>query len=167
MRDVLNYEGQYSVTRDGMIWSHKSNKFLRHTFVKNYARVGLRDSKNGQERKQYLVHRLVAESYIPNPDDKPEVNHINSDRTDNRAKNLEWATRQENNSHAWKHGNKVFKMTDSHISRKSRKLTIDQAQEIRTKYAAGGINQYQLAKHYNVTQATVSQIVRGNNYGAA
>ncbi len=58
---------------------------------------------NGK-RKSEKIHRIVAELFIPNPDKKPCVNHINGDKTDNRVENLEWVTYSENNLHAYKAG---------------------------------------------------------------
>lgn len=62
-----------------------------------YLIVGL--SKNGK-RKNFYLHRLVAEAFIPNPENKPEVNHKKGNKYDNRACNLEWVTRSENQIHA-------------------------------------------------------------------
>lgn len=56
--------------------------------------------------KSMFIHRLLAEYFIPNPENKPEVNHINGIRTDFRLENLEWVTRTENQIHSWKHLNR-------------------------------------------------------------
>lgn len=65
----------------------------------NYLTVDLFD---GTKRCNKKIHRLVAESFIPNPENKPQVNHKNGDHQDNRVENLEWATSAENNLHAYR-----------------------------------------------------------------
>lgn len=116
MKDIKGYEGQYAVTADGRVWSYHRNIFLTHwNEKKGYKRVGLRNKYKQSERKCFLVHRLVAEAFLPNLFDKAEVNHKNSIRDDNRVENLEWATRSENNAHAWKYGNKVYVQTEKHL----------------------------------------------------
>lgn len=93
-KDVIGYEGLYEVSNQGNVKSLKRNKILSPGIVNGgYFTVVL--CKNG-EVKHYRVHRLVAEAFIPNPARLPEINHINKDKTDNRAENLEWCDRQYN-----------------------------------------------------------------------
>jgi hypothetical protein len=124
MKDILGYEGQYSVTRDGKVYSHKRKRFLSPTNLKGYKRVKLRDSNNNQKISNQLIHRLVAKAFIPNPNNKLEINHKNSIRDDNRVDNLEWATRSENNQHAWTYGNKVFKITEKYLNAVRKNINI-------------------------------------------
>lgn len=97
-RDIKGYENLYKVSNQGNVKSliHKNQKILKLTKTKSgYLRVTL--FKN-EERKSFLVHRLIAETFIPNPENKPCVDHINTIRDDNRVENLRWVTHKENNN---------------------------------------------------------------------
>lgn len=94
MRDIKNYEGLYAVTSCGKVWSYRSNRFMKLTGDGgNYQSVCL--TKDGKHRV-LLVHRLVAEAYIPNPNNYPQVNHKDERKNNNCVDNLEWCTPQQN-----------------------------------------------------------------------
>ena len=95
MKLILN--GDYAVTIDGDVISIKSNKSLRsHDNGHGYKTVCL--CIDGKP-KTYYVHRLVASAFVENPNDYPEVNHIDEDRGNNRAENLEWCTSKYNKNY--------------------------------------------------------------------
>lgn len=111
---VEGFNGQYSVSTLGKIRSNYRwhiNPKTKERYLKErelemtpnlskqgYLRVKLSDGK------MHPLHRLVAESFCPNSENKPYVNHISGDKTDNSCDNLEWVTTQENNQHAWDTG---------------------------------------------------------------
>lgn len=97
-REVLGYEGLYKVSNLGRIKSRNKLK-VQQDNGRGYLVVHL--NKNGKP-KWHLVHRLVAQAFIDNPQNKPTVNHKDGDRTNNKAINLEWATYSENNSHSYR-----------------------------------------------------------------
>lgn len=111
-RDIDGYAGYYQVSNKGRVRSldrvvKTSEKFggkkkikgkiLACSKVEGYPAVAL--CKDGDEYKEF-VHRLVARAFIPNPDNKPEVNHIDADRSNDNVENLEWVTHLENIQHS-------------------------------------------------------------------
>lgn len=93
MRDIKGYEGLYAVTSCGRVWSYKSKRFLRSKKDGEYFRLNL--YKDGKQ-KTFLVHRLVAETYIPNPNGLETVDHIDNNTNHNWLSNLQWMTREDN-----------------------------------------------------------------------
>ena len=94
------YEGQetdYSVSTEGEVRKDTTNYILSQSSQQDYKFVGL--IINGKQ-KRMRVHRMVALTFIDNPDNKPYVNHINGNRSDNNVENLEWVTPSENTQHA-------------------------------------------------------------------
>ncbi len=94
MRPVVGFEGLYSVTSCGKVWSHKANLFLAGSVSKDgYYRVSLR--KNG---KCYTIerHRLVAMAYLDNPHGYKEINHKTEDKSQNHVNGLEWCSHKYN-----------------------------------------------------------------------
>lgn len=113
-------------------------------------------------KKKIKVHRAVAECFIPNPDNKKYVNHINGIKSDNRVENLEWVTSSENRIHAFKIGVAKIPMLKGEESANS-KITEIEAKEI--KYGHQNLSQSQIAKIYNIRQSLVSRIRNGVRWG--
>jgi len=110
IKDVKGYEGYYAVTSHGRVWSHRRKKWLSlFSTGTGYSTVIL--CLHGKEVCK-KVHRLVGEAFIPNPGNKPQINHKNGIKSDCRLRNLEWVTARENIQHAGDNGlNKTFKFT--------------------------------------------------------
>src|SRR5687767_12936805 len=102
MRPISGFEGEYSVNPSGVVWSHKRSKMMR--LMDNgtgYKRVALR---SGGSCRYLYVHRLVAQAFLENHKELPEVNHKDGDKANNNVNNLEWCTRRENVEHAIRTG---------------------------------------------------------------
>ena len=91
--EIIGFEN-YLIYNDGRVYNQKFNRFLKHGTNKGYKQV---DLYNQGKHKSHDIHRLVALHYIPNPENKRCVDHINRIRDDNRVENLRWATHSENN----------------------------------------------------------------------
>ncbi len=109
-------------------------------------------------KKTRLIHRLVAETFIPNPENKKEVNHLDGNKYNNRLDNLEWATPSENQHHA-------FKLGLNHSNRKTSgiKMNPELIFEIK-KLHKEGVNLVQISKRYNVTRGCISDIIHGRTW---
>lgn len=154
-RDVVGFEEYFQVSNLGNVFSKRSKRLFKQTkSPKGYwtfvAKIGGR-----QGTAHYLrVHRLVAEAFIPNPEGKPFVNHIDGCKTNNVVSNLEWVTAKENSVHAWATGLQLPRPSTQ------RKLTDDQVCEIRTSTKTNR----ELASIYGIDPSNIWRIKRRETY---
>lgn len=139
-KPIKSFEGIYEVSSNGNVRNANGRPLKPFMIHQGYLMVELFCHC---KRTHARVNRLVAETFIPNPDNKPEVNHKNGDKTDNSAGNLEWATKSENMIHAYHSG---LQTKGRHHIRKVVCL------EDGNVYATAG----EAARHYGITARAVS-----------
>lgn len=156
--EIPNFSN-YLISRDGRIYSKRYKRLLRPANDKDgYKRVTL----VAEGKPHYIrVHRAVAETYIPNPLNKPVVNHLNGNVADNRVENLEWATVQENAIHAIRTGLSGAYGEENHNA----KLTKSQVDKIRELYREG-CKIFEIRNYFNniVTWEMIKNIVTYRNW---
>lgn len=153
---VVGLEQYYAISNHGRVYSLRYKRLLRPASASNgYLIVDLRLDMSHNYRR---VHRMVAESFIPNPDNKSYVNHIDGNKLNPRIHNLEWVTAKENSQHAVK--------TGLYRPARPRKLTHDDIRAIRARCVNGcKINgQSAIAKEYGVTRQVIISIMNGKTY---
>ncbi|MBQ3727123.1 MAG: NUMOD4 motif-containing HNH endonuclease [Selenomonadaceae bacterium] len=156
-RDVVGYEGLYKVSNYGRVKSFQKNKptILVGYRKREYYKARLSDNK------LVSVHKLVAQSFIPNPEDKPTVNHIDGNKLNNCVSNLEWATYSENNRHAYDTG-----LQKRGCERSTSKLTANQVRYIRENCIPRDFKfgMHALARRFGVSYSTINSVYHGRSY---
>jgi hypothetical protein len=145
-KDVVWYEWEYQVSN---LWNVKSIKFSKEKILKTvinkwYMRLLL--CKNWKSLNKQ-VHRLVAQAFVPNPENKPQVNHINWIKSDNKVSNLEWCTSSENVLHCFKY---LWRIWASHMKWKFWK----------NHHNSKKVNQYDLDWNFIKTRCSIADIKR-------
>lgn len=135
----------YIVTKDGRVYNKKTHRYQKQNLTNNgYYTVSIRG-------KRRFVHRLVALCHIPNPDNKPQVNHIDGNKANNNVNNLEWATNQENIDHSIRTG----------LCKRREKLSEEDIKYIKSH---PDITLRSLAKLFNVNETTIGHVRRGDTW---
>lgn len=142
----------YKVSDDGYVYSEKTNRVLN--LINNssgYFHICL---TNKGEMQYKLLHRLIAQAFIPNPEEKPSVNHIDGNKKNNSIENLEWVTNQENIRHAFDIG--LMKGNPS-----SRRKKIVQIDKNTNKVISEFDSQFEASKELNIHVSSLSQCLNG------
>lgn len=159
----------YKVSNYGRVVNKSTNYELTPSVRKNYFRVALYDSQGGHWQS---VHRLVAEAFIPNPNNMPQINHKDGNKQNNYVENLEWCNNSHNQLHAWrtglqhrtaKHEKQIAKLTELN-KRTKRTLSNEQVLFIRKNYVKGNTTYKYFADLFGVSQKTIEMVVKYKRY---
>jgi hypothetical protein len=153
---------RYRVDREGAVWAipktRPERKIKQQPCQRGYMKVYLCEKS---QVKMKLVHRLVAEKYIPNPENKPQVNHIDGCKANNHVSNLEWCTASENAIHAFQNGLRTVPDSNGNNSGNV-KLSEEDVIIIKERLSKGERN-IDIAKDYDVHPQTISSIKLGKH----
>ena len=161
-KDIKGFEKLYQISNKGQIKSltkkrgfYQAKEMILKQKITKFGYANITLLKNNKP-SFCVVHRLVAETFIPNPENKPQVNHKDGNKLNNHVSNLEWCTCSENMKHAYKNN-----LRDSHGENHSQnKLTNKDIINIR-KSKEKGCN---LSKKYSVSRSSISRIRKGNSW---
>ena len=167
MEEKSIYNGCYFALSNGLIKTNNWRNTGKTAYLKpaiskkGYLQVGLQ--VNGKLISK-RVHRIIAETFIPNPENKPMVNHINGIKTDNRIGNLEWCTAKENVAHAISMGLFVFPNPVNKIPKRGELngvsiLTDIAVKDIRMKFKPYKYTRKMLAMEYGVKEACIKDVI--------
>lgn len=161
-KPIPDYEGLYCATADGKVFSIKGSrrsKFNPQSLTPRKVSLGYHGitlTKNGV-RKQCLLHRIIAQTFIPNPENKPTVNHKDGNKQNNCVANLEWCTQKEQIKHAIETGLTTFKTGENARNVKLSNKAVSEIKWLLEK----GFSQSTIAGLYEIHQSHVSNIKSG------
>ena len=145
----------YEVSNYGNIRNTKTNKNLKPCKFKNSGYLYV-DLCVNSKKHRFLIHRLVAQAFLKNINEKKQVNHKNGDKSDNRLSNLEWSTSSENQKHAIIIGLKTAKGIKNSQSKLNENQVLSILYDLRI-YS-------EISKEYNISIPTISDIKRGHTW---
>ena len=153
------YHG-YLVKDNGSIYRKTENGYVPVSFCYHNDGYLIACLKLNGKYKNLMVHRVVAECFIPNPENKPEVNHKDFNKENNHASNLEWVTHKENVQNYYKYSDNETQRGDKHPRAK---ITSNDIPDIFTLHKQG--NSYRdIAEMYNVSHNCIGKVIRGESW---
>lgn len=173
-KDIEEYEGIYKISNFGKVRSldrivsfpdGRKRKFkginLKINISTQYPSIYLCDNTKIKKEWSFDLHRILAQTFIPNPENKPEVNHKDGDKDNFNLDNLEWNTKSENRQHGYDIGLSSAIKGEEHYTAKLNEV---QVLEIRKLYSQGGYSYKKLADIYNVDFSNIYAIIKRKSW---
>ncbi|WP_241606873.1 HNH endonuclease signature motif containing protein [Rosenbergiella epipactidis] len=156
-KPIEEMQGKYSISKCGKIINNKTKRVIKtHVNQRGYEAVTFTISKG--VTRCFKVHRLVATAFIKKTcHSRVDVNHIDGNKLNNNAENLEWCTRKENMAHARRLG--LIKPYYSRVSHDKSLSLLERNSKIKNDYMTGEFSQRELAKKYNLSKSQVGSIL--------
>lgn len=161
---IPGYEGLYEASNTGLVraigpkWKTRGFKMKDQTACpKGYLDVSL--TKNGKLKK-YRSHRIIAMTFIPNPQNKPQINHKNKNKKDNRVENLEWCTNAENQTHSYMNGRIARTGPDANATKLDTIQVLTVIECLRSKC----ISKNDIAAYFNISAPVIRHINTGTHW---
>lgn len=160
-KDVVGFEEIFAISNYGNLWSKRSEKLLKQFIHKNgYAVCSTKIGGRLGINKCFKIHRLVAEAFLENPENKPTVNHKDGDKLNNHLSNLEWSTHAEQTEHAVYTGLIPSRKEENNPKAK---LTNQEATLILEKREETGFGAVRLSKLLGYPVATIRRVIEDSS----